>query len=173
MGKECPVGTPELMSKRRNDKIIVAAVGKLRRDEWGVLQQDYTQRLQRYTNFRLIEVKDAVGRGFPDAVAVRREGEALLEASASARRRILLTEKGKEMSSKRLAMFLRKHMELYDQIAFLIGGPLGFADEVVEVADDALSLSRLTFPHEMARVIFLEQLYRAFTILSGHQYHKV
>lgn len=172
MGKECPAGAAELMTKRKSEKIILAAVGKLRRDEWSFIQQDYLQRLQRYTDFGLVEVKDAVGRGYPDAVAMRREGEALLDASASARQRILLTEKGKEMSSKRLAAFLRKQMETYDQIAFLLGGPLGFSDEVVEAADNTLSLSRLTFPHEMARIVFLEQLYRAFTILSGHNYHK-
>ena len=60
----------------------------------------------------------------------------------------------------------------YDQIGFLIGGPLGFADEVSKAADARLSLSQLTFPHELARIVFLEQLYRAFTILRGYKYHK-
>jgi 23S rRNA (pseudouridine1915-N3)-methyltransferase len=172
VGEERTPGPLELMTKRRTEKIILAAVGKLRRSEWSLIEQDYLQRLQRYTSFHLIEVKDAVGRGYPDVVAVRKEGEELMKASATAQRRILLTEKGKEMSSKRLALFLRKQIETYDQIAFLIGGPLGFSAELVEAAHFTLSLSRLTFPHEMARVIFLEQLYRAFTILHGHQYHK-
>ena len=160
------------MKKGRSDKIVVAAVGKLRRREWKAAQADYLQRLQRYTDVRLVEVKDVVGHGFSDAVAVRREGEQLIRASTAAQRRILLTADGKEMSSEGLAAFVRVQMETYDQIGFLIGGPLGFADEVRDVADARLSLSRLTFPHEMARIIFLEQLYRAFTILRGHKYHK-
>ncbi len=160
------------MKKGRSDKIVVAAVGKLRRREWKALQEDYLQRLQRYTDVRLVEVKDAVGHGYPDVVAMRREGEQLLKASAAARRRILLTSDGKEMSSEGLAAFIQVQMETYDQIAFLIGGPLGFADEVSNSADACLSLSRLTFPHELARIVFLEQLYRAFTILRGHKYHK-
>ncbi len=160
------------MKKGGSAKIVIAAVGKMRRHEWKTVQVDYLQRLKRYTDVQLVEVKDAVGHGFPDAVAMRREGEQLIKASTAARRRILLSADGKEMSSEGLAAFVQVQMETYDQIAFLIGGPLGFADEVREVADARLSLSRLTFPHEMARVIFLEQLYRAFTILRGHKYHK-
>ena len=160
------------MKKGRSDKIVIAAVGKLRSREWQAVQADYLQRIQRYSNVRLVEVKDSVGRGYPDTVAMRREGEQLLKASATARQRILLTSDGKEMSSEGLAAFIQVQMETYDQIAFLIGGPLGFADEVSKAADARLSLSRLTFPHELARIIFLEQLYRAFTILRGHKYHK-
>jgi len=161
------------MKKGRSDKVVVAAVGKLRRREWKTVQADYLQRLQRFTDVRLVEVKDAVGRGYPDAVAVRREGKQLLKVSEAAQRRILLTSDGDEMSSGRLATFVQAQMETYDQVAFLIGGPLGFADEVSKAADSRLSLSRLTFPHELARIVFLEQLYRAFTILRGHKYHKV
>ena len=161
------------MKKGRSDKIIIAAVGKLRRREWRALQEDYLQRLERYTNVRLVEVKDSVGRGYPDKVAMQREAEKLLSAVPSAQRIILLSEDGKVMSSKRLAAFVRSQLETYDQIAFLTGGPLGFADEVIQRSDMSLSLSRLTFPHEMARIIFLEQLYRAFTILRGQKYHKV
>jgi len=160
------------MKKGRSDKIVIAAVGKLRSREWQAVQADYLQRIQRYSNVRLVEVKDSVGRGYPDAVAMRREAELLLKASTAAQRRILLTSEGKEMSSTGLAAFIQKQMENYDQIAFLIGGPLGFADEVNAEADARLSLSRLTFPHELARIIFLEQLYRAFTILRGQKYHK-
>jgi 23S rRNA (pseudouridine1915-N3)-methyltransferase len=160
------------MTKGGSDKIIVAAVGKLRHRDWAAIQADYLKRLQRYTKVGLVEVKDAVGRGFPDAVAMRREGEQLLKVSASAQRRILLSEHGKELSSKGLATFIQMQMESSNQIAFMIGGPLGFADEVVQAADMRLALSRLTFPHEMARIVFLEQLYRAFTILRRQQYHK-
>lgn len=153
-------------------QITVAAVGKLRRREWQAAQADYLKRLQRYAVVELVEVKDAVGQGFPDAVAIKREGEQLLKATAVARRRILLTADGQELSSEGFASFVQKEMETFGQIAFLLGGPLGFGGEVIEKASVRLSLSRLTFPHELARIVFLEQIYRAFTILRGEKYHK-
>jgi len=160
------------MKKGRSAKIVIAAVGKLRQREWQSVQTDYLLRLKRYTDVQLVEVKDSIGRGYPEAVAVRREGELLIKATATVQRRILLSADGKEMSSERLAAFIQTLLETYDQTAFLIGGPVGFSDEVGKLADLRLSLSRLTFPHEMARIIFLEQLYRAFTILRGQKYHK-
>ena len=160
------------MRKGSSVQITVAAVGKLRRPEWQAAQVDYLKRLQRYVDLDLVEVKDAVGKGYPDAVAKKREGERLLKATAVARRRILLTADGKELSSEGLAFFVQKELETYGQVAFLLGGPMGFSVEAAETANVRLSLSRLTFPHELARIIFLEQLYRAFTILRGEKYHK-
>ncbi len=153
-------------------QITIAAVGKLRSRDWRDAQGDYLKRLQRYTDVRLAEVKDSVGRGFPDSVAVIREGEQLLHATSKTHRRLLLTPDGKEMSSKAFAAFIQKQLVTYGRIAFLMGGPLGFSEEVIGAADARLSLSKLTFPHEMARIILLEQLYRAFTILHGEAYHK-
>ncbi|HEX6383842.1 MAG TPA: 23S rRNA (pseudouridine(1915)-N(3))-methyltransferase RlmH [Anaerolineae bacterium] len=152
--------------------ITIAAVGKLRRSHWQAAQDDYLQRLQRYTTADLVEVKDVTGRSIPDAVAMQREGEQLLKAAENASLKIALTPGGKLMSSPKLATYLRKQVEVYGRIAFLIGGPVGFADEVVARCDEQLSLSPLTFPHELARIILLEQLYRACTILSGEPYHK-
>ncbi|MGC9397380.1 MAG: 23S rRNA (pseudouridine(1915)-N(3))-methyltransferase RlmH [Anaerolineae bacterium] len=153
-------------------KITLAAVGKLHGAYWRAAQQEYLARLRRYTDVKLIEVKDVVGRGIPDVVAMQREGEALLAAAKDARRVIALTATGKQMDSPGLADFLQKQIEIYGSLAFLIGGPVGLAPEVLKNCDDTLSLSPLTFPHELARVILLEQLYRAATILSGEQYHK-
>lgn len=156
---------------RLTGKIMIVAVGKLHGD-WRAAQQDYLARLRRYTDVTLIEVKDAVGRGALDAVAMQREGEALLAAAKDARRVIALTATGKQMDSPGLADFLRKQIEVYGSLAFLIGGPVGLSPEVIAGCDDTLSLSPLTFPHELARVVLLEQLYRAATILSGEKYHK-
>jgi len=157
---------------RLSGHITIAAVGKLRRSHWQVAQDDYLQRLQRYTTVELVEVKDVAGRTIPDAVAMQREGEQLLKAAESAGRKIALTPDGKLTSSPKLARYLRRQIEVYGRIAFLIGGPTGFAGEVIASCDEQLSLSPLTFPHELARVILLEQLYRACTILSGEPYHK-
>lgn len=155
----------------RIGSITIAAVGKIREKHWQAAQAEYTKRLRNYTNFRLVEVKDAVGR-YPDSIALQREGEQLLRAAAETNRTIILSAEGKTMDSPGLASFLQTQIERYGQLAFLIGGPLGFAAEVETAAHDALSLSHLTFPHELARVILLEQLYRAFTILNNEPYHK-
>lgn len=160
------------MSTGKTGQIVVAAVGRLKRSEWQSAQALYHKRLEHYTNFSLVELKDSVGRGFPDAIALQREGEALLQAAGGAQRRILLDPRGRSFTSRQFAAFLQRQIELYGRLAFLVAGPLGFDEAVQEAAHDSLSLSRLTFPHELARIIFLEQLYRAFTILRGEPYHK-
>jgi 23S rRNA (pseudouridine1915-N3)-methyltransferase len=152
--------------------IDLIAVGKLRGQAWQLAQADYVKRLGYYTRLNLNEVKDFVGQSLPEAVAKQREGELLLKAAGAANQIILLTPEGRELSSPELAEFVQRGVEVNGRLAFLIGGPFGFSDEVVRAAGQQLSLSRLTFPHELARVIFLEQLYRAFTILRGESYHK-
>jgi 23S rRNA (pseudouridine1915-N3)-methyltransferase len=160
------------MANRKIGKITIAAVGPIKKTHWQSAQDDYVKRLNRYTDLTMTEVKDAVGRGFADDVAMQREGNALLKATSKAQRRILLAPDGQELDSEQLAAFLNRQFEIFGRLAFLVGGPLGFAPEVIAVADDRLSLSRLTFPHELARIVLLEQLYRAFTILRGEPYHK-
>ena len=160
------------MISGKTGRITFAVVGRLKKSEWQSAQDKYLKRLKRYSTFSVVEVKDAVGRGFPDAVAMEREGKALLDAGADARRRILLTPNGRELDSEQFAAYLQRQIELYGHLAFMMGGPLGFSPEVESAAEESLSLSRLTFPHELARIVFLEQLYRAFTILRGEPYHK-
>ena len=157
---------------RLGGRLSVAAVGKIKEKHWQVSQSDYVKRLGRYTDFHLVEVKDAVGRRVPEAVAKRREGERLLRVVGAEQRLIALTPVGKQMSSPALANFLQKEVVTYSRLAFLIGGPYGFSEEVLAKCHWQLSLSPLTFPHEMARIILLEQLYRACTILNGEKYHK-
>lgn len=152
--------------------ISVVAVGRLRERHWLAAQEEYARRLGHYTDFNLIEVKDAVGKSLPDNVAVAREGEQLLAAAARGARLTLMSAEGRAMSSPELAVYLQSQLEAFGDLAFLIGGPLGFDPAVTAAAHDRLALSRLTFPHELARVVLLEQLYRAFTILNGEPYHK-
>jgi 23S rRNA (pseudouridine1915-N3)-methyltransferase len=151
---------------------LVAAVGKIKEKHWRMAQEDYVKRLSRYTDFQLMEVKDAVGRSVPEVVAMQREGEQLLQAAGDMQRLIALTPVGKQMSSPELADFLQKEVVAYGRLAFFIGGPFGFSDEVLTACQVQLSLSSLTFPHEMARIVLLEQLYRACSILNGEKYHK-
>lgn len=158
--------------KRLGGRILIAAVGRLKTPHWKAAQDDYLGRLKRYTAVRLVEVKDAVGRGEPDGVAAEREGRRLLEAGAGASRRIALHQAGKQLDSPGLARFLGQRLEVYGRLALFIGGPVGLSDEVLAVSEETLSLSEMTLPHELARVLLLEQLYRAATILGGEKYHK-
>jgi 23S rRNA (pseudouridine1915-N3)-methyltransferase len=152
--------------------LTLAAVGRLRERHWLAAQNEYIQRLGRYTDFKLVEVRDAVGKSLPDSVAMAREGEQLLAAVPRGARAIVISADGREMSSTDLANYLQSQLELHGELAFLIGGPLGFDSAVIAAADDRLALSRMTFPHELARIVLLEQLYRAFTILHGEPYRK-
>lgn len=157
---------------RLSGQIWVTAVGKIRKSHWQSAQDDYTERLKRYTQFKLVEVKDAVGKGLPDAAAMQKEGERLLKAAKDANRLIALTPMGVQHTSEELAEYLERQVRVYGRLAFLIGGPLGFSDDVLVQCHDQLSLSTLTFPHELARIMLLEQLYRACTILNNEPYHK-
>ncbi|MFZ1400013.1 MAG: 23S rRNA (pseudouridine(1915)-N(3))-methyltransferase RlmH [Candidatus Promineifilaceae bacterium] len=157
---------------RLNGRLTLATVGKIKNKAWLAAQNDYVKRLGRYTTLDLIEVKDVVGRSIPDEVALAKEGEQLLQAVADSSRLIALTPTGKLVSSPNLAVWLQNRVEVYGRIAFLIGGPLGFSDEVLAACHEQISLSPLTFTHELARILLLEQLYRACTILAGEQYHK-
>ena len=153
-------------------QIELVTIGKLKTKHWLAAQNDYTKRLKRYGKFTLHELKDHVGRSVEDAIAVNREGESLLKKASSANRLILLTPTGKQMSSRALSQYIDRQCSTHGHIAFLIGGPLGFSNEVYQAAQAEIGLSKLTFTHEMARVIFLEQLYRACTILNNEPYHK-
>jgi len=152
--------------------INLITVGKMRTKHWLQAQQDYEKRLRRYTTFQLKEVKDSVGRGSPDTVAMQKEGELLLKGATQANRIILLSPEGKMRTSPGLAKWLRRTVEQNGRLAFLIGGPLGFSDEVIAASHEQTALSPLTFTHEMARIIFMEQLYRGFTIINREKYHK-
>ncbi len=152
--------------------IHVIAVGKVQAHYWRAAQEEYVRRLAHYTDLQLQEVKDYVGRGLPDAAAMQKEGELLLQGAPESARLILLSPEGQQTNSPGLARFVEKQLQDYGRIAFLIGGPLGFSDEVVAASHFQLALSPLTFTHELARIILLEQLYRAFTIRNNEKYHK-
>lgn len=153
--------------------IRLIAVGKIRAKHWLAAGVEYERRLMHYVRLDIVEVKDWVGKGLPDSEAMIREGERLLAALKPDDCPILLAETGREPTSPELAAYLDRLLRQDSRdVAFLIGGPLGVSQAVRDAARDQIALSRLTFTHEMARVILLEQLYRAFTLLSGEGYHK-
>lgn len=102
---------------------------------------------------------------------MKKEGELLIRAIPDNSFIILLDEKGKDYTSLELAGFFEKRTVEGLDICMLIGGAYGFSDQVYNIADQKISLSRLTFSHQMIRMILLEQVYRAFTIIKGEKYH--
>jgi 23S rRNA (pseudouridine1915-N3)-methyltransferase len=144
-------------------------VGKTRNREAAALIEDYRRRLARFCPIEVVEVRDAAGKGSARAA---REGKTLASKIERRGLTVALDETGREMTSPELARWLGKTLESRGEVTFLLGGPDGIPPEVAASADMTLSLSRLTFTHEMARVLLLEQLYRAFGILEGTPYHR-
>ncbi len=152
-------------------KLTVAAVGKVKSKHYAAACNDYTKRLSRYGTFKLSEVKDC--RGQPPAVIAAREAAALDAAVPTGAFRVVLDERGELVSSMALAKKLeRAALHGTGSWAFCVGGGDGHDPEFRNSADWVWSLSPLTLPHELARVVLLEQLYRAMTIIRGEGYHR-
>ncbi|HYG16441.1 MAG TPA: 23S rRNA (pseudouridine(1915)-N(3))-methyltransferase RlmH [Bacteroidia bacterium] len=132
----------------------------------------YQSRLKHYCRFdiqTLPDIKNA--KSLSKEELKEREGKQLLDALAPQDILVLLDETGKTYTSPQLADFVQKLLNRGGTIVFVIGGAYGFSQEVYNRADTKLSLSPLTFSHQMVRLIFAEQLYRAFTIMKGEPYH--
>jgi 23S rRNA (pseudouridine1915-N3)-methyltransferase len=143
-------------------------VGKTRDRNWRELQDDYLRRLFHFVKCEITEVRDATG-----AAARETTGNRILEKLNQNSFVCLLDVEGKSVTSHDLAAQIEKWQNAgLKEIAFIIGGAMGVSAEVAERADFKVSLSFLTFTHEMARVVLLEQLYRAFTIIKGFPYQK-
>jgi len=155
-------------------RIKIAAVGRLKQDFLKEGVEEYLQRLSHYVRVEMKEVKSPARSGKQPAVEIRRrEGEALLAAIGEEEYVIALDPAGTLKTSEEWAEFFRKTPALGKRtVTFVIGGELGLGRNVLNRSDETWSLSPLTFPHDMSRLILLEQLYRAMTILSGQQYHK-
>ena len=133
----------------------------------------YAARLPREWRFESVMIPTAKRlRNAPPDKARDAEGQALLAKLKVAERLVLLDERGKQLSTREFADRLSEWQSDGRDIAFAIGGPDGVSDACRERAEFTLSLSRLTLPHGLARVILAEQLYRATTLLSGHPYHR-
>lgn len=134
---------------------------------------DYVRRVCRYVPFELKVLPDVkASRGMTTDRQKELEGASMLAAMQPGDYVVLLDERGKELTSRELAVFIdRKMSSLPKNLLFVIGGPYGFSRAVYERANEMLSLSRMTFSHEMARLFMVEQIYRAMTILRGEPYH--
>lgn len=154
-------------------KIGLISIGKLSQNFLREGVAEYAGRLQRYTRFLSIELKEARGGAKTDPRAIRdQEGENLLSRVPAGAVLVVLDEKGQPLDSEQLSEFLGRHMlQGTGELWFIIGGAYGLSPAVKKRADLLLSLSVLTLTHQMARLLLLEQLYRGFTILRNEPYH--
>lgn len=134
---------------------------------------EYTRRVERFVPFNIHVIPDLKNAGKLSTLKQKEmEGAKILESLTPGDCVILLDEHGKELTSRELSAFIeRKSVEVSGRLVFVVGGPYGFSDEVYQRANGKLSLSRLTFPHELVRLFFVEQLYRAYTIARSMPYH--
>ena len=154
-------------------KITLIVVGKTD-ISWvkeGIAQ--YESRLKHYTQFHITEIPELKKVSALSREQIKeREGELILKTLRPQEKVILLDEHGREFSSMEFAAALEAHLGKDGRdLAFVVGGAYGFSQEVYSRADGKISLSRMTFSHQAVRVVFVEQLYRAFTIMRGEPYH--
>ena len=154
-------------------KITILAVGKTTTPYIREATADYLRRISHYLPAEFVTVADArATRSLSEAQQKEREADAILAAVQPSDRVVLLDERGRELTSREFADTTGRLMASgLRRLVFVVGGPYGVAQRVYDRADSKLSLSRMTFSHEMVRLFFAEQLYRAQTILRGEPYH--
>jgi 23S rRNA (pseudouridine1915-N3)-methyltransferase len=144
-------------------RLKIAWIGKSRDPSYQMLTQEYLKRISRYAPIEAVEFKD-------ESAFLRAAGK---PSRHPPHRLVLLDRTGRQFSSEDLAKFLRDHSERDSRpLLFAVGPADGFPAGTRQIADFTLSLGKMTLAHELARVVLLEQLYRAFTILAGHPYHR-
>lgn len=154
-------------------KITLLAIGKTDNNDLQSLMDDYIKRLGFYIPFVMEVIPDIKNaKNLSEALQKQAEGDEILKRTSTADILILLDEKGKKYTSEGFSQFLQKKMNSgLKNLIFVIGGPYGFSEAVYNRANGKLSLSEMTFSHQMVRLFFIEQLYRGFTILKNEPYH--
>jgi len=153
-------------------KIKIICLGKLKESYWREAEAEYIKRLGPFARFEIIEIPEISFQPKDDPEKIKiKEGESILKYVKDEEFIIALDEHGEQKGSEELAHFLEDTGKRGQTITFIIGGPLGLSGEVLSHANLQLSLSKLTFTHQMVRVILLEQIYRAGNILMGKVYH--
>jgi 23S rRNA (pseudouridine1915-N3)-methyltransferase len=154
-------------------KIIVIQAGKTADKNISAIAEIYSSRIAKYNSIETITLPNLKNtKNMPIDEQKQKEGKQMLQAINSDDYVVVMDERGNVMRTIELAEWLKKiFMTPAKRLVFVIGGAWGFSDEVYDRANYRMSLSKLTFPHQLVRLIFLEQLYRSFTILKGEPYH--
>lgn len=153
-------------------RLVVAVVGKPRDRHLAAVIDEFETRAARYWPLEIVEVREASARGVTAAQARERESARLLERLPEGAQLVACDERGDRLTSGQFAQFLSAAREQARTVAFVIGGAFGLPDAVRDRASRALQLAPWTLPHEMARLVLAEQVYRAGTIARGEPYHK-
>ena len=158
-------------------KIGLIVIGKTDAGYFVEAINEYKNRLTHYIPFEMEVIPDIKNvKNGPsatgNAVEEEKEGELILKALQPGDYLVLLDEKGKEFTSMQFSTYLEKKMHTVPKrLVFVVGGPYGFSEAVYKAASEKISLSKMTFSHQMIRLIFIEQIYRAMTILNNEHYH--
>ena len=153
-------------------KITLLVVGKTTDQRLQTLIEDYQQRLKHYIPFEMVVIPDLRNaKALTQAQIKEQEGIEILRRITPSMDVILLDEHGREYRSIEYAQWIQKKMAAGRDVIFIVGGPYGFSPAVYERANGKISLSKMTFSHQMIRLFFTEQIYRAMTILRGEPYH--
>lgn len=154
-----------------NIKLLL--VGKTDNKQLHNLINDYEKRLGHYVKFEMEVIPQLKKqKNLQQGEQKIKEGKLILEKVAPSDYLVLLDENGKQYASEDFALYLQKRLNSgMKQLIFVVGGPFGFSEEVYERANAKISLSKMTFSHQMVRLFFVEQLYRGFTILKNEPYH--
>lgn len=153
-------------------KITLLVVGKTTDQRLQTLIEDYQQRLKHYIPFEMVVIPDLRNaKALTQAQIKEQEGIEILRRITPSMDVILLDEHGHEYRSIEYAQWIQKKMATGRDVTFIVGGPYGFSPAVYERANGKISLSKMTFSHQMIRLFFTEQIYRAMTILRGEPYH--
>ncbi|RKE94957.1 23S rRNA (pseudouridine(1915)-N(3))-methyltransferase RlmH [Ichthyenterobacterium magnum] len=153
--------------------IKLLAIGKTDNKQLQALIDDYQKRLSHYIKFEFDIIPDIKNvKNLSEAQQKQKEGELILSKISNTDALLLLDENGKQFDSVEFSNYLQKRMNSgIKRLVFVIGGPYGFSEDVYKKMQSKLSLSRMTFSHQMIRLFVIEQLYRGFTILKNEPYH--
>ena len=153
-------------------KTILILVGKTTDKHFQAGIDDYTGRISHYMPFDTVTIPELRNtKNLSEEQQKTAEGELILRQIQPTDTVALLDEHGKELRSVEYARWLQQKQQTARRLVFVVGGPYGFSDAVYERANEKISLSKMTFSHQMVRLIFTEQLYRACTIIKGEPYH--
>lgn len=153
--------------------VDLIVVGRTDSEPVGRIVEEYMRRINFYVKFSIVTLPGLRNtRNMPPAAQKKEEGEAILKQISAGDHVVLLDEKGASGTSRVFAAWLQKRFNGgCRRLVFVIGGPYGFSEAVYSRADEKISLSAMTFSHQIIRVVFVEQLYRAFTIINNEPYH--
>ena len=150
-------------------KLIV--VGKTKRTELSKLIDEHIKRINFYCRFKIIEINSIKSKKISEEEIKKVEGDNILKNLNKNDTLILLDERGKSYGSRKFSEFISSKTQTNKNLIFVIGGAFGFSNSIYEKSNDLVSLSSMTFSHQIIRLFFTEQLYRVFTIINNHPYH--